>query len=194
MKLTVRVCTLLMAGMMVIGTAAASFAATGRGGGTAVLVPLSADETYDLQYMRAEEQLARDIYLASYSKWSGMVFSNIASSEQRHTDTMQKMLDKYSVIGELPGLQTLYNDLMEKSSLSYVDALLAGALIEETDMVDLQHAIDSTIRLDLRTAYQNLMEGSKNHLRAFVTSLAAQGVVYQPVLLSPSLYEAIIGL
>ena len=49
-------------------------------------------------------------------------------------------------------------------------------------------------QVDLRTAYQNLMDGSKNHLRAFVAGLDAQGITYAPVLLSQELYDAIIGL
>jgi hypothetical protein len=74
-----------------------------------------------------------------------------------------------------------------------MDGLYVGATIEEIDMIDIQHALDRTKRLDLRTAYQNLLEGSKNHLRAFVAALAAQGIVYEPQYISQELYDAILG-
>ena len=61
-------------------------------------------------------------------------------------------------------------------------------------MVDIQHALDVTTHIDLRTAYQNLLEGSKNHLWSFVRALAAQGVTYAPQFISQELYNAIMGL
>jgi hypothetical protein len=61
-------------------------------------------------------------------------------------------------------------------------------------MVDIQHAIDVTERLDVVVAYQNLLEGSKNHLRAYVNALANQGVTYEPQYISQDLYDAIIGI
>jgi len=170
----------------------------------AVAAALSATEAADLTFQREEEKLARDVYLTLYDSWHAQIFSTIATrSEQRHTDVMKMLLDKYLLPDPaLPGigtftnsvLQSKYDELVAKGSESYVEALYVGAFIEELDMVDLQHAIDNTNRVDLRTAYQNLMEGSKNHLRAFVSSLDLQGITYAPVLLSRELYDAIIGL
>jgi hypothetical protein len=71
--------------------------------------------------------------------------------------------------------------------------LYAGATIEEIEMIDIQHAIDITTHRDLLRAYQNLLEGSKNHLRAFVRALAAQGITCVPQYISQELYDAIIG-
>ena len=48
--------------------------------------------------------------------------------------------------------------------------------------------------IDLLNAYQNLLEGSKNHLRAYVKNLAAQGFAYAPQYISQELYDAIMGL
>jgi len=117
-------------------------------------------------------------------------------------DTMKKMLDKYRLpdpvqpaIGVFtnPALQEKCDELMDSGSKSYLDGLYAGATIEEIDMIDIQHALDGTFRLDLKTAYQNLLEGSKNHLRAFVGDLAAQGIEYTPQFISQELYDGIIG-
>ena len=43
--------------------------------------PLSPEEKADLVYMREEEKLARDVYLAMFSKWGKTIFSNISKSE-----------------------------------------------------------------------------------------------------------------
>jgi hypothetical protein len=171
--------------------------------GLTVAATLSDDEVADLTFQREEEKLARDVYLALYARWGTAIFSNIAKSEQRHTDTLKKMLDKYGLpdpalpdIGAFtnPDLQAKYVGLVADGLISYVDGLYVGATIEEIDMIDIQQALDATTRLDLRTAYQHLLEGSKNHLRAFVAGLAAQGVVYEPAFISRELYDAIIGL
>ena len=37
-----------------------------------------------LSYMREEEKLARDVYLALYEKWGIRTFLNIAKAEQQH--------------------------------------------------------------------------------------------------------------
>ncbi|MBL0226663.1 MAG: DUF2202 domain-containing protein [Geobacteraceae bacterium] len=91
-------------------------------------------------------------------------------------------------------LQSKYDQLLASGSESLINGLYAGATIEEIDMVDIQHAIDVTTHLDIDTAYLSLLEGSKNHLRAYVKALASQGVTYAPQFLSQELYDAIIGL
>jgi hypothetical protein len=163
---------------------------------------LSSEEAAMLTYMREEEKMARDVYLKMFEIWGAAIFSNIAGSEQRHMDTMKKMLDKYRLpdpvqpaIGVFtnPALQEKYDELVDSGSKSYLHGLYAGATIEEIDMVDIQHALDGTSRLDLKTAYQNLLEGSKNHLRAFVGALAGQGVTYDPQFISQEIYDAIIA-
>lgn len=165
--------------------------------------PLSADEATMLTYMREEEKLARDVYIAMSKQWAAKIFSNISSSEQQHMDTMKKMLDKYRLpdpaqptngLFTNTDLQAKYDSLLASGSKSYLDGLYAGATIEEIDMVDIQHAIDATTHLDLVTAYQHLLEGSKNHLRAFAGALAVQGVTYAPQFISVELYNAIMGL
>ena len=45
---------------------------------------------------------------------------------------------------------------------------------------------------DIALVYKNLMKGSCNHLRALVSALAAQGVVYAPQYLSVQACQAII--
>jgi hypothetical protein len=170
---------------------------------SSVTAALAADESDMLTFMREEEKLARDVYIAMYQKWGAVIFSNISKSEQTHMDTLKKKLDKYQLpdpvqpaLGAFTNadLQAKYDQLMASGSQSLIDGLTVGATIEEIDMVDIQHAIDVTTHLDVVNAYQNLLEGSKNHLRAYVRSLATQGVTYAPQFISQEFYNAIIGL
>ena len=142
---------------------------------------LSAVEKTDLLFMREEEKLARDVYLTLYETWRLAVFSNIASSEQSHMDALLKLLRMYrlpdpaagNAIGEFtnPTLQSLYDTLMEKGRLSALDALQVGGIIEETDMRDLVGAIERSDNADIDATYENLLCGSRNHLRAFARNL-----------------------
>ncbi len=171
--------------------------------GAASILPLTSSESTVLSYMREEEKLAHDVYLNMFSLWGAVTFSSISESEQQHTDTMKKMIDKYNLADPaLPSiglftnadLQGKYDQLMIKGSQSFVDGLYVGATIEEIDMIDIQHAIDVTTHLDIINAYQNLLEGSKSHLRAYVKGLAFQGITYTPQFISQELYDAIIGI
>jgi tRNA isopentenyl-2-thiomethyl-A-37 hydroxylase MiaE len=74
-----------------------------------------------------------------------------------------------------------------------IDALLVGAVIEEIDLIDIQNLVDTLEgNEDIVLVYENLMKGSRNHLRAFVSSLEKQGETYQPQYLSQDVYDAII--
>jgi hypothetical protein len=146
---------------------------------------LTAAEKYWLTYMREEEKLARDVYLAMYEKWGAAIFANIAASEQRHMDAVKSLLDKYGLTDpvsyDTPGEFTdtflaLYKELKAQGSLSLEDALKVGVFIEETDIDDLEKGIASTTRRDIKKVYSNLLQGSYNHLDAFCSDLARLGV------------------
>ena len=149
---------------------------------------LSQEEIDGLLYMVEEEKLARDVYLTLYEQWGLPVFSNIAKSEQTHMDAVFGLIEKYNLtapdtldqVGVFtnPELQELYNQLVEMGSQSEVDALKVGALIEETDIKDLEDWIVQTDNEDIKLVYSNLMAGSENHLRAFVSQLEGMGVDY----------------
>jgi hypothetical protein len=150
---------------------------------TSTLTNLTAVEAADLTFMREEEKLARDTYLVLGDTWKLTVFSNIASSEQRHMDAILSLLQKYrlpdpatsTLIGEFnnPELQSLYDALIAKGMQSDLEALMVGGLIEETDMEDIQAAIDRSQHPDVVAVFENLMCGSRNHLRGFAANLEA---------------------
>jgi hypothetical protein len=165
---------------------------------------LSNDESADLLYMREEEKLAHDVYIALYDVWGMNVFQNIAASEQTHTDSVLGLLNSYGLTDPVgnnapgvfvnPDLQALYDQLVASGSQSLVDALRVGAAIEEIDILDLDEAIAQTSLADIVQVYQSLRAGSENHLRSFVSTLERQtGETYQPQYLSPELYAAIIN-
>jgi hypothetical protein len=151
---------------------------------------LTAAEKDWLTYMREEEKLARDVYLFLYDKWQLPIFANISKSEQTHMDAIKTLLLRYGIPdpaeGNLrgvftnPDLQNLYDDLVAQGSVSPAEALKVGEFIEETDIADLNAATASTSRKDIKTVYGNLLQGSLNHLKAFVANLASYGITYQP--------------
>lgn len=93
-----------------------------------------------------------------------------------------------------PDLKALYTTLLESGSITLIDGLRVGATIEEIDIIDIQNAIELTSHIDVITVYQNLQEGSKNHLRAYVKSLEVLGVTYTPQHISQELFDAIMEL
>ncbi|MGR9116775.1 MAG: DUF2202 domain-containing protein [Gammaproteobacteria bacterium] len=162
---------------------------------------LSVGEIESLLFMREEEKMARDVYLISYDKWDDEMFENTANSEQDHMDAMKSLLDKYDladpavdVIGIFSdsGLQTLYDELVTRAENSRMDALLTGALIEEVDIRDIQKAIDETEHKDIVSVYENLLKGSRNHLRAFVGKIENEGIVYKAQVLTQEEVDEIV--
>ncbi|MFT5723592.1 MAG: hypothetical protein ACI9JN_000706 [Bacteroidia bacterium] len=60
-------------------------------------IVLTTAETNDLQFLREEEKLARDVYLYAYDVYKESIFSNISSSEQRHMDAVLALLNTYGI-------------------------------------------------------------------------------------------------
>lgn len=164
---------------------------------------LSDPEVNDLLYMREEEKLAHDVYVILVDRWGVPVFNNIAGSELNHASSVLTLLDRYGIADPAEGLnpgqfnnselQDLYNQLVEQGSLSLNAALKVGAAIEEIDILDLQDANTRTNQADIQLVYDNLLQGSYNHLRSFVNTLRQQtGETYQPQYLSMEEYQTII--
>jgi len=164
---------------------------------------ISSDEESSLRFIREEEKLARDVYLALYDKWGQNVFDNIATAEQTHTDTVKSLLEKYSIsdpvtdatrgVFENQTLQGLYDSKTAVGFQSLVDALKIGALIEEIDIKDIKDAQEAYIdNEDINLVYDNLRKGSRNHLRSFVQNLSNKGETYVPQVLTQAAYDAII--
>ena len=165
--------------------------------------PLNADEQATLPFMREEEKLARDVYTFLYSKWQINIFSNISSSEQAHMDAILLLLNKYNLpdpVGNNAAgvftnitLQNLYNQLTTQGSVSSLDALKVGATIEDLDIYDLKTALTKADNQDIRLVYENLMKGSRNHLRTFYSNILSAGGTYTPQYITQAEFDAIIN-
>lgn len=165
---------------------------------------LSTDEKEGLLFMREEEKLAHDVYVTLGDKWSLPVFQNIPNSEQTHTEAVKLLLDRYDIADPADGkavgvftnqtLQQLYDQLVAKGNQSLADALTVGATVEDLDIADLQTRLAQTDKTDIQLVYENLMKGSRNHLRAFTQTLTTQtGETYEPQYLTQATFDAIVN-
>ncbi|MCB9081817.1 MAG: DUF2202 domain-containing protein [Lewinellaceae bacterium] len=153
-----------------------------------------------LTYLLEEEKLARDLYLGFAEQWGAQVFSNIAQAEQHHLDMMTGLLKTEGVAlpssvkrdrtGEftVPAIRKLYQQLSTQGAQSLQEALRVGALIEETDITDLQQRT-SQASPAAQAVFERLIFASGNHLRAFVRNLEKQGVTYSPTVMSANAFE-----
>lgn len=138
---------------------------------------LTAQEVADLQYLREEEKLARDVYQAMFRRWGLQIFWNISQAEQRHTDAVRYLIEAYGIADPSattrPGefvdahLQQLYDSLVRTGLASSSAAIAVGVLVEETDIADLQEAMARTSRPEVVQVFGNLLLGSSHHLAAF---------------------------
>lgn len=171
--------------------------------GSSIEAVLSNTEFSHLVFMREEEKLARDTYITLGDIWGSRVFSNISRAEQTHMDALLTMLNIYGlddpIINDAAGsftnatLAGLYVDLVASGEASLLDALYVGAFIEEVDIQDLQQAIAETSQADIVAVYENLLAGSKSHLRAFVGQIEGLGVEYTAQVLDQSEVDTILG-
>jgi len=164
---------------------------------------LNEKEVEHLIYMREEEKLARDVYLTLADKWGDNTFSNIAKSEQRHTDAIKALIEKYNLedpvkddsIGVFTNtkLAELYSQLVDQGSKSLVDALKVGATIEDLDISDLDKALADTDNKDITQVFEYLRNGSYNHIKAFVSKIEDNGAEYSPQFITQEEYDKILN-
>ena len=199
---------------------------------TPALAALDANEETHLTFMREEEKLARDVYLTLADMYpNASVFQNIAEgSEQTHTDTMRDKLAQFNLPDPNPNTNNLpgsigvftgadygayftekFNILVNWGSNSELDALYAGAFIEELDMHDIimcpkivsdlkgiaedECGLGYTDERPLINAYSSLLDGSESHLRSYVGQIEAiiGAGNYQAQYLPQETVDAILG-
>ncbi len=175
-------------------TAAAAAVVLGLGTGVTVaataappstLAPIAApaatvDATVaeQLTYIRDEERLARDLYLAIAELYPDTTaFSRIAVSEQRHFDSVGGLLTRYGLtdpsagreVGDYAdaGLTQMYDQLLSQAKASVHEAYKVGVAFEVTDIADLETSLAGNLPADARKVLTNLLAGSNNHLAAF---------------------------
>ena len=165
---------------------------------------LDYNEQIHLAFMREEEKLARDVYLTLGTMYpDSVIFGNIDDSEQVHTMAVKAMIEKYGYkdpstndnIGIYTGedygwyFTEKYNLLVERASISELEAWYVGAFIEELDMMDINQCpkiiveTDNGInevtecgkiytdKSDIAKLYDSLLDGSDSHLEGYVKNI-----------------------
>jgi len=163
---------------------------------------LSADEAEALLYMREEEYLAYDVYLTLSQVYTKPIFRNISRSELRHTNAIKNLITKYNLVDPAinhvtgvftnPALQTLYNSLIALGTTSLLDGLVVGAAIEDLDIIDIKNHLVQIDNQDITIVFNNLMRGSRNHLRSFYANILFMNGSYTPQFLTQEEFNAIV--
>ena len=164
-------------------------------------IELSDMEKAMLITMQEEEKLARDVYTELYTIWNYSIFSNIADAEKNHMNAVISLLQNYGVevsiqdagLFESEDFQSIYQELIAKGSVSLEEALNVGAMIEEMDIYDLNTHLTQTENGNVQMVFENLLKGSRNHLRAFNRKLSNLGIEYIPQYISQEEYDSIIN-
>lgn len=168
---------------------------------TATQISLTANELKDLLFLREEEKLARDVYLFSFEKYNMQIFKNISNSEVQHMSNVLQLLNTYNIddpasteIGVFnnSALQAIYNELIEQSSISLIEALKVGDKIEDLDIRDLALNELRTDKSDLLSLYGSLKCGSINHLRSFHSQVLQNNGEYMPEFISQEYFDSIV--
>jgi hypothetical protein len=157
----------------------------------------------DLRYLREEEKLARDVYRTLGERYPMRIFDHISSAEQVHMDRVKALLDARGlddpVAGDSVGrftsseLAALYEKLVEQGQASDVAALTVGATVEDLDLRDIEEMAKRAQDADVLAAYDDLMRGSRNHMRAYVRQLRARGADYEAQYLNAEQLASILG-
>ncbi len=152
--------------------------------------------------MREEEKLALDVYAVFSQQWGGRPFSNIVRAEQMHMDAVGNLLKTYKLEDPIKGLKPgefkdpklkkLYSEMIASGKKSRLAALRIGAQIEDLDIYDLGKLSKETNKQDSLGVYKVLIDGSKNHMRAFVNNLERSGESYRAVYISQAELEQIL--
>lgn len=165
--------------------------------------PLVSMEQQSIRNLLDEDKLARDLYISLGQKWNLMPFQNIPNSEQMHMDSLKQLIQNYTKqnpiannkVGKFtnPEVQKLYNQLLVYGLQSPQQALQVGGWVEETDIADLKKAAAETQDSQSLAVYDDLLRGSRNHLRAFARQLGMLGVEYQAQVLPESEVQTILS-
>lgn len=157
----------------------------------------------DLVFLREEEKLARDVYLTLHDRWGHGIFASIAESEQRHTSAVDRLLEARGIpdpvvddrVGAFtdPVIAGLYEALVDLGSISETDALVAGATIEDMDILDITEMLHRTDAPDVIRALEALRSGSHSHARAFHEVLVDRGVIYVPQYTAQAEWDAVLA-
>lgn len=162
------------------------------------MTPAEQDALY---FMLEEEKLARDVYSYLGAYWNHNTFLNIERSESSHVNAVIALLNAYNLEFDLAvagtfhnvELQELYSHLIGIGTTDLEAALTVGATIEDLDIKDLDTYMNTVSNPLIQNVFSSLQCGSRNHLRAFTSSLEALGASYLPQYISATAYADIVN-
>ena len=141
------------------------------------LPALSDEAVASLLFMIEEEKMAMDLYDTLYEQTGIGEFDKISDSELKHYETLLSTAEKLDIdtstlsteVGVFSNeeIQGLYDLLLTQGSESPEAAVGVGIAVEETDIADLDVALEAVEVTLLGTVYENLQDASYNHLAAF---------------------------
>src|SRR6266536_2489398 len=111
--------------------------------------------------MAQEETLAHDLYAAFADKYPAAVSDRIAASETQHLTAVRTLLQRYGLADPTAG------KLPAQGQANQAAALQVGQTVEQTDINDLQTALDGLTAPDVQQLYTHLRTASQHHLTAF---------------------------
>lgn len=157
----------------------------------------------DLQFMVQEEKMARDVYSVFADQHGLRLFSNIAKSEQQHMDAVAALLNSANLSNPTEGLgagqfknpeiDKMYKQLVESGRKSLMNALIAGATIEDKDISDLDALAKEGAKGQVMTTVKSLRSASEIHLRVFYGQIKRRGGTYAPQFISQAEFDRIIN-
>jgi len=162
---------------------------------------LSKEEKTDIQKLREEEKLARDIYIKAYNTYEYFAFVNLYKGEQIHMDNLLNLEMQYMVEDIIlpdtgkyvdESIQNFYNNHLSQITTSATDAFKVGMTTEEMIIYDIQNFENNTEEADILKVYSKIKCWSRNHLRLNYNFLNGD-TLYQPQYITIEEYNAIIN-
>ncbi|NNJ61138.1 MAG: DUF2202 domain-containing protein [Dactylosporangium sp.] len=127
--------------------------------------------------MAQEEKLAHDLYVAFAAKYDTNAFDRIANAESQHLTAVRALMDRYEITDPTAGqpdgtfsdstVQATYDRLLAQGTAGEQQAFEVGRTVEQTDIDDLQQALEGLSAADVKQVYTHLLDASRRHLAAF---------------------------
>lgn len=155
----------------------------GRQDGSCLMTPdapagdLTSQQESTLAAIAEQHKLAHDLYAVFADQYDAAIFDRIAAAETRHLAAVRTLLDRYEVDDPTDGLaagqftspqvQDTYDRLLTDGSAGLAAALRVGQTVEQTQVADLDEALDGVTAYDVTMVYEHLLDASQWHLTAF---------------------------
>lgn len=163
--------------------------------------PLSINEVQSLIRVVWAEKLLHDLAYELGERYDLVYMKDIARSEQTHLDAMNSLFVRYELSSRLVGYSRgEYGDAAMKT---YYDSLLLKAMESESlALVQMQRGLESDLEIlesdrglidnkDVGLVYDNLMRGTRNHMRVLHRKMVAMGAKYEPTMVKADYLELV---